>query len=300
MKQVLVLTGLTATGKSKLAIDWAKYFDGEIISADSVAVYRQLSIVSAKPDSHQRSQVVHHGIDLVDVDRTFTIKDFRSYVIEKIDDISNRGKLPIIVGGSGLYLKAVLYDYEFSDEIRQDDSWAEEISNEELHGMLAMIDPKEAQKIHPNNRKRIIRALTIYKAQKTPKSQIIDKQQHQLQYDVLMFCAYLNKDRLHQQIDTRVDHMIQQGLELEIRNALRHATWEHPSMAAIGVKEFRPYFEQEATLEQVSEQIKIRTKQFSKRQRTWFKHQFDAIWIDMDDPRQISDAFQKVTSWIKR
>ncbi len=297
MKKVLVIGGLTATGKSMLAINWAKKLDAEIISADSVAVYKQLSIASAKPSAQEQLKVKHHGIDLLDVNQTYSIKDFQEYAREKIDEISNKGKLPILVGGSGLYIKSVLYDYQFNDEANQDDSWVLSLSNQDLHNRLQKLDSREAEKIQLNNRKRIIRALTIINQQDKSKSQIIQEQNHQLQYDALMFCTYVDKDILHQNIDDRVDYMIEMGLRFEIEEAIKMTSWDAMSMAAIGVKEWRLYFESQSTLEETIKTIKTKTKQFSKRQRTWFKHQFDCEWLDMQNRQQIIEALLKVKAW---
>lgn len=298
MKKVLVIGGLTATGKSSLAIDWAKKFNGEIISADSVGIYKQLTIASAKPSKTQQEEVKHHGIDLLDVNQPYSIKDFQQYARAKIDDITIRGKLPILVGGSGLYLKAVLYDYLFENEVAHNDEWAAAYSNQELHEKLEHLDPLEATKIHVNNRKRLIRAISIMKQQNKPKTQLIREQKQQLQYDVMMFCAYLDRDKLHQNIDERVNRMVEEGLVCEVEEALKLADWDAISMSAIGIKEWRLYFEKKMSLEETINIIKTKTKQFSKRQRTWFKHQFECDWLDMNDSHQIDASFLKVKTWI--
>jgi tRNA dimethylallyltransferase len=298
MKKVLVIGGLTATGKSSLAIDWAKKLNGEIISVDSVGIYKQLTIASAKPTKKQQKEVKHHGIDLLDVNQPYSIKDFQQYAREKIDEITKKGKLPILVGGSGLYLKAVLYDYHFEDELIRDDEWATAYSNQELHEKLQLLDPMEATKIHMNNRKRLVRAISIMKQQNKPKSQLIQEQKQQLLYDVMMFCAYLDRDKLHQNIDERVNRMVEEGLAFEVEEALKLADWDAISMSAIGVKEWRFYFEKKMSLEETKDVIKTKTKQFSKRQRTWFKHQFECDWLDMNDSHQIELYFSKVKTWI--
>ena len=297
MNKVLVLGGLTATGKSALAIEWAKEFDGEIISVDSVAAYRQLTIASAKQTLQDQQGIPHYGIDIADVDQPLSVKEFQQYAKTQIAIITKKKKLPILVGGSGLYLKSILYDYEFLEEPEEDEDWTETLSNEYLHELLDEIDPIQAKKIHPNNRKRVIRALSIFHHQQTNKTNLIEKQSHQLQYDALIFCADINRNILKERIDERVDSMIAQGLQAEIQLASSMADWELSSMSAIGVKEWKGYFEGNHSLEATIDMIKTKTKQFSKRQRTWFKHQFDGIWLDMENEVELKEAKIRIQSW---
>jgi len=297
MNKVLVLGGLTATGKSALAIEWAKEFDGEIISVDSVAAYRQLTIASAKQTLQDQQGIPHYGIDIADVDQPLSVKEFQQYAKAQIAIITKKKKLPILVGGSGLYLKSILYDYEFLEEPEEDEDWTETLSNEYLHELLDEIDPIQAKKIHPNNRKRVIRALSIFHHQQTNKTNLIEKQSHQLQYDALIFCADINRNILKERIDERVDSMIAQGLQAEIQLASSMADWELSSMSAIGVKEWKGYFEGNHSLEATIDMIKTKTKQFSKRQRTWFKHQFDGIWLDMENEVELKEAKIRIQSW---
>lgn len=297
MNKVLVLGGMTATGKSNLAIAWAKAFNGEIISVDSVAVYTELTIASAKQTLKDQQDVPHYGIDIASVVKPISVKEFQSYAQQQIISITKKGKLPILVGGSGLYLKSILYDYEFLEEPEEDENWADALSNEYLHELLEEIDPVQARKIHPNNRKRVIRALSIFHHQQTNKTKLIEKQTQKLQYDALVFCADLNRNILKERIDRRVDDMIAQGLEEEIRMASNKADWELSSMSAIGVKEWKGYFEGSHSLDSTIEMIKTKTKQFSKRQRTWFKHQFEGNWIDMDNHEDLLQAHTRIQSW---
>lgn len=297
MKKVLVIGGLTATGKSNLAIDWAKMFNGEIVSVDSVAVYKQLSISSAKPSISQQQGVVHYGIDLADITNPISVKEFVDYARNAINTIHQKDKLPILVGGSGLYLKAILYDYEFLKEDTQNTSWSVGISNEQLYNQLKQLDCKQAQNIHPNNRKRLIRALTFVKTHGIRMSESNENQSHTLMYDALLFFLDANRQTIRQRIDDRVDRMIESGLEHEIKEASKIADWSLSSMSAIGVKEWKAYFEKEQSLEQVIQSIKTKTKQFSKRQRTWFKHQFDGTWIDIDNTHEIFEAQKRIAQW---
>ncbi len=297
MKKVLVVGGLTATGKSKLAIDWAKRFNGEIISVDSVAVYKQLSISSAKPNVSQQQDVIHYGIDIADISKPISVKEFVEYGKKAINAIHQKDKLPILVGGSGLYLKAILYDYEFLKQDKQETSWSDGLSNEQLYDELKQLDFKQSESIHPNNRKRLIRALAYVKTHGVRMSESIEEQSHALVYDTLMFFLDADRKTIRQRIDERVDAMIESGLEDEIKEASKIADWSLSSMSAIGVKEWKAYFEKEQSLQQVIQSIKTKTKQFSKRQRTWFKHQFDGVWIDIDNIRDIQEAQQRIEQW---
>ena len=298
MNQVLVLGGMTATGKSELAIQWAQAFNGEIISVDSVGIYRQLNIASAKLSPAQQQGVVHHGIDVADISTPWSVKEFVDYARQKIDEIQQRNKLPILVGGSGLYLKAILYDYEFEKESEVAEGMWDSYTNAQLYALLMEVDPQQAAIIHPNNRKRVMRALTIAKQHKLTKSEIIAKQKQALRYDALIFVLDGDRKLLHERIEKRVDTMLAQGLQAEVKRASQIASWTQSSMAAIGVKEWQAYFNETATLETTIETIKTKTRQFSKRQRTWFKHQFDGIWLDFNDSEALEATKQRIKSWI--
>ncbi len=299
MKKVLVIGGLTATGKSDLAIELAKKFNGEILSVDSVAVYKQLTIASAKPSLTQQKEITHYGIDIADVSKPISVKEFVDYAHQAINTISEKGKLPILVGGSGLYLKAILYDYSFLNETQDEakSEWAENIDNATLHNMLANIDVQQASMIHPNNRKRLIRALTIAKRHNISKTDLINKQSKSLQYDAFLVFLDCDRDVLWQRINQRVDKMIAQGLEQEIVEASKIADWSASSMSAIGVKEWKEYFNQTQDYAMIVDQIKTKTRQFSKRQRTWFKHQFDGIWIDSQNQQDIQKLLKRIEQW---
>lgn len=300
MNKVLVISGLTATGKSNLALSWAKEFNGEIISVDSVAVYRQLSIASAKPPLKAQQEVKHYGIDIVDVNQTFSVMEYQTLARSYIQQVIDKGKLPILVGGSGLYLKAVLTDYQFNKEEQPDSSWTQAYTNEQLHQMLTTLDPDQANKIHVNNRKRLQRALVLIKEAKMSKTELLQKQTQTNLYDVMMICTDLPKEKLHRAIDLRVDQMIAQGLHQEVVNAHKLADFKKPAMMAIGVKEWQPVFEQTQSVSEAIEKIKTHTKQFSKRQRTWFKHQHQCHWVMMDDHQAIAATKLKVQQWLNQ
>ena len=293
MKKVLVITGPTAVGKTKFGIECASLFDGEIISGDSIQIYKGLDIGSAKPDKEELSQAVHHLIDIKDPDEGYSVKEFQELCRKKIDEISDKRKLPIIVGGTGLYIKATLYDYVFFDEEEEDDQF-EDLSNEDLYELLKEKDPKALEKIHINNRKRLVRALNIYEKHKKGISQIKDEQEHKPIYDCLIIGLTADRKILFERINQRVDKMIKDGLVQEIQGLLDAGIgFDRQSMQGIGYKEFKDYFDGNKTLEECVEEVKINSRHFAKRQYTFFNHQLDVKWFE-----DRSEALEEVRRWL--
>ena len=280
MKKVLVIAGPTASGKSGFAVECAKRFNGEIISGDSIQIYRGLDIGSAKIREDEKQGIVHHLIDIKDAGESYSVKEFQELGRELIDDISERGKLPIVAGGTGLYIKALLYDYTFFDEEVKDNPY-EELSNQEIYDILSVEDPDSLKKIHVNNRKRLVRALNVLRKHGQGISEIASNQEHKPLYDALIIG--LNKDRsvLYNDINLRVDRMFDEGLENEVRSLVdKGISFDMQSMQGIGYREFRGYFEGAASLDETREMIKKDTRNFAKRQMTWFKNQMDIAWCD--------------------
>ncbi|MDY5652616.1 MAG: tRNA (adenosine(37)-N6)-dimethylallyltransferase MiaA [Erysipelotrichaceae bacterium] len=280
MKKVLVIAGPTASGKSGFAVECAKRFNGEIISGDSIQIYRGLDIGSAKIREDEKQGIVHHLIDIKDAGESYSVKEFQELGRELIDDISERGKLPIVAGGTGLYIKALLYDYTFFDEEVKDNPY-EELSNQEIYDILSVEDPDSLKKIHVNNRKRLVRALNVLRKHGQGISEIASKQEHKPLYDA--FIIGLNRDRsvLYNDINLRVDRMFDEGLENEVRSLVdKGISFDMQSMQGIGYREFRGYFEGAASLDETREMIKKDTRNFAKRQMTWFKNQMDIAWCD--------------------
>lgn len=300
MKKVLVIAGVTGVGKSNLGIELAKRYNGEIISGDSVAVYKELTIGSAKMRDHEMEGIVHHGIDLLALNQTFNVRDFQSYARGKIDEITEKGKLPIVVGGSGLYIRALLYDYVFVDEQPADMSWAESLSNEEIHELLRKKDPQQAEIIHTNNRKRLLRALSIFHSTQQSKTELLSQQKHQMIYDAKIVACTMPRELLYQRLNQRVENMIENGLLDEVRAAANIAGWDHPAMLAIGYKEFRNYFDGSITLEDAISLVQRNTRRFAKRQITWFKHQLPCRWLDMSDLHDVNQTISEVKEWMSR
>lgn len=298
MKKVLVIAGPTASGKTALSIGLAKAFNGEIISGDSQQVYRELNVGTAKITEEAKQGVPHYGLDLVSYDQAYSVKDFQTMARNAIDEITNRNKLPIIVGGTGFYLKATLYDYVFEDEDDQDETFAE-LNNDELYDRLTELDPKATEKIHPNNRKRVLRALNIALKGET-KSEREAKQNHEPLYDVFMLVMDHPKALLDQRIEERLDQQFMAGLQEEIEHYFSHAeSRTYQSFQAIGYKEWKAYFEESASVEEIKQKIVIATRQYAKRQLTWFRHQFNAYWYK-PSPENENIMINTIKAWLNK
>ena len=296
MKKVLVIAGLTASGKTSLSLNWAHKLKGEIINADSQQVYQGLDIGTAKASSLEQQQVPHHLLDILKVEEHFNVKRFQELCRQKIEEITARGHLPILVGGTGLYLKAALYDYVFEEETTQDQF--EDESTEDLVKKLHEIDPKALESIHPNNRKRIIRALNMAKT--SIKSDRIEAQSHQALYDVFWLVLSPPKSIIDQRIQERVDKMFEAGLVEEVTRFFKEdKTHSYQSFQAIGYKEFKDYFNQGASLNEVKEKIVVRTRQFAKKQMTWFRHQLPSRFVNSLDAEEMQKAYEEVINWLE-
>ncbi len=285
MSKLILVVGATASGKSQIGVNLAKKYNGEIISCDSMQVYRDMNIGTAKITSEEMQSIPHYMIDIVNADAQFSVGEYASMADEAINDIISRGKVPIIVGGTGLYVDGILYPMTFGGdkniEIRAElESQFALYGKEYMHSMLAEIDPIDAQKIHPNNVKRVLRALEIYKTTGTCKSNLQEKNKD-LKYEVCMIALDVDRNVLYQRIDTRVDKMFEIGLLNEVKQLLSNGVgFENQSMQAIGYKEFKNYFNATKTLEETIEIIKQNSRNYAKRQLTWFKKYDFAKWYN--------------------
>lgn len=288
-KKIIAIVGPTGIGKSNLSIQLAKAFDGQVISCDSMQVYREMDIGTAKITEKEKQGIKHYLLNEQSYDQEYNVMIFQDRCRKAIQNIQQANHLPILCGGTGLYLKAALYDYVFETE-EVDEAYKEELqqkTNEELVDLLKQIDPKALEKIHPNNRKRIIRALVIAHSG-TIKSEREAQQEHKPLYDVLFIGLDMDRKKLHEQIDLRVDKMFEEGLEKEVVSLFSDPkTWEYTSFQGIGYKEFKEYFLQDRTIEEVKELIKIHSRQYAKRQYTWFKNQMPVQWFDVNDKEKI-------------
>ena len=294
MKKVLVIVGPTAIGKSSFAIEATKRFDGEIISGDSIQIYRGLDIGSGKVSEQERKMAVHHLIDTKNPHERYSVKEFQEDCRRLIDDIAGRGKMPIICGGTGLYIKAALYDYEFKEEERQMDLF-EDIDDDTLYEKLKQVDPVSAEKIHPHNRRRVVRALNIYYQNNEAKSSIEKRQTHTRIYDTLYIGLTAKRETVYQNIEKRVSKMFEQGLEQEIKNLLASGVdFDSEAFKGIGYKEFKEYFQGNMTLAEVKDLIIRNSKKYAKRQYTWFNNQEEVSWFERDD---WEEAFRQIGEW---
>ncbi|MGL5978526.1 MAG: tRNA (adenosine(37)-N6)-dimethylallyltransferase MiaA [Erysipelotrichaceae bacterium] len=299
MKKVLVIVGPTAIGKTKLSVELAKQLNGEIISGDSIQVYRQLTIGSAKVTSEEQEGVAHHLIDMLDYKEAYSVKDFQTLGRAWIEDISNRGKLPIVCGGTGLYIKALLYDYEFSEEQVDEayTAYVATLSKEEQYTALLDIDPESAKSIHPNNQQRVIRALIMAHSGKR-RSDVIAAQNHSLLYDAKFIGLTMPRELLYNRINQRVDGMVEAGLLEELDSVVENlATFQLQSMQGIGYKEFLPYYEKTISLDEVLEKIKKNSRNFAKRQYTWFHNQLPVEWYDVTQAGYEDVLKEEVVVW---
>lgn len=296
MDKVIAVVGPTASGKSALAIELARALDGEIISADSMQVYQQMDIGTAKATPFQQKQAVHHLIDVQPYDHPWNVKMFQQACRACIADITARGKVPILCGGTGLYVKAALYDYEFSEE--QEDAGLkaelEQMSNAQLAALLEEKDPAALEKIHPNNRKRLLRAAMMAHSN-TKKSQREADQKHAPVYDLYLVGLCDQRQREVARINERVDEMFDQGLVQEVERLFSSPeSWDFTSFQGIGYKEFIDYLKGEKSLAQVKEEIKVHTRQYAKRQMTWFRNQMPVHWYTVGDTQKV---LKEVEDW---
>lgn len=290
-KPLIILTGPTAVGKTKASIGLAKAIGGEIISADSMQVYRHMDIGSAKITKEEMADVPHYLIDVLEPEEEFHVVRFQQMAKAAMTDIYSRGKIPIIVGGTGFYIQALLYDIDFTenegDSVYREklEALAEEKGAAYLHGQLAMVDLKSAEEIHANNIKRVIRALEFYHqtGQKISEHNERERQKE----SPYQFCYFVLNDRrecLYERIDQRVDQMIRNGLVQEVQTLKeRGCTKQMVSMQGLGYKEIFSYLEGDCSLEEAVYIIKRDTRHFAKRQLTWFKRERDVIWVQKDE-----------------
>jgi tRNA dimethylallyltransferase len=289
MKQpLIILAGPTAVGKTSTSIALAKAIGGEIISADSMQVYRHMDIGSAKIRSDEMDGVVHYLLDVLDPEEEFNVVKFQKLAKEALEQIYARGKIPIVAGGTGFYIQALLYDIDFTENeentrIRQElEELAEKQGSEVLHRMLKEVDPEAAEQIHANNVKRVIRALEFYRMTGEKLSEHNEEQrQKESPYNYAYFVLNDERSRLYERIDLRVDKMLEEGLVEEVQALQAKGCHRHMvSMQGLGYKEILAYLEGELTLEEAVYILKRDTRHFAKRQLTWFKRERDVIWLD--------------------
>lgn len=287
-KPLVILTGPTAVGKTALSIKLASEIGGEIISADSMQVYRQMDIGSAKIKPEEMGGIPHHLIDILEPEEEFNVCLFEKLALEAMEQIYERGHIPVVVGGTGFYIQALLYQIDFTEEetdtAYRDKLWqlGEEKGNHYLHELLRKVDPESAEEIHENNRKRVIRALEFYENCGKPISTHNKEQRQKTSaYNSCYFVLTDDRKKLYERIESRVDQMLSKGLVDEVRTLKeRGCNASMVSMQGLGYKEILEYLDGRCSLLEAVEKIKKETRHFAKRQLTWFRREKDVIWID--------------------
>ena len=291
--RILAIVGPTASGKSALALALCKRLWGEIVSCDSMQIYRGMDIGTAKPTASERTEIPHHLIDVADPEQDFSVMDFVAAAERATADILSRGKLPVLCGGTGLYLDAFLRGEE-AETPGADPALRAELAAladahgaEHLHAMLREVDPESADTVHQNNVRRVIRALEIYRATGVPKSEWDRRSlQQPSRYDaVVLGLAYSDRELLYRRIESRVDQMIEAGLVAETRDLMQRGVFEvsRTASAAIGYKELLPYLRGEQSLNDAIAELKTATRRYAKRQMTWFMAKPYVQWIEAND-----------------
>lgn len=282
-KQIIVIAGPTASGKTKLAIELAKEINGEIINADSRSIYRGMDVGTGKPDKKEMAGIPHHLFDIKNPDEDFNVVEFKKLAKEKIKEIQNRDHIPIIVGGTGLYIDALVYDYKMPDTI-PDEVLRKELDNretEDLFKELKKIDPETAKKIDPKNKRRLVRALEIY--YQTKKSKTAQETRKKLPKDVLYFAINIPREELYAKINKRVKEMfLVQKLDDEVKKLLKKYSADLPIIQTMGYKESAQYLNKEILLEEAIQKTQQAHRNYAKKQMTWFRKNKDIVWIEAD------------------
>lgn len=288
---IVAIVGPTASGKTELGVALAKAINGEVISGDSMQVYQGMDIGTAKVSTAEMDGIPHHLIDILKPDQTYSAYDFQQQAQDLITDITARGKVPIIVGGTGLYIQSVIYDYQFDDEtispetekrVAQQLEELKSYSNEALHDYLGTFDPDSQREIHPNNRKRVERAITYYLSTKKVLSNRKKSTQLTENYDTLLIGIKMSRDTLYSRINNRVDIMLSHGLLDEVQELIELGYESCQSMQAIGYKEMIPVIKNEMPLDEAVTLLKQHSRNYAKRQMTWFKNKLNVHWLDRE------------------
>lgn len=303
-KPLIIIAGPTACGKTSVSVELAKLISGEIISADSMQVYKYMDIGTAKITNEEMQGIKHYLVDELYPNEDFSVAVFKNKAKEYINQIYNKGKIPIIAGGTGFYINAVLYDNDFSQE-PSDNTVRERLENyliqngkEALYERLRVIDPNACNNIHINNTKRVIRAIEFYETTGIRISEHNEKEkQRKPFYNAKLFVLNMDREKLYERIDKRIDIMLEHGLVEEVKRLHEQYDRELVSMQGLGYKEIIAYLEGECTLDEAVYILKRDTRHFAKRQLTWFRHQCNGIWIDVDkfnNSKEIAEYMEKM------
>lgn len=298
---LLVLIGPTAVGKTKMSIELAKAFGCEIISGDSMQVYRGMDIGTAKISSDEMEGIPHHLIDIHEPDYPYSVAEFQEQSERLIKNITNRDKLPFIVGGTGLYIESVCYGFQFSETGADEDfrqsqfKFAEDNGAEALHQKLNQVDPKSAERLHPNDLRRVVRALEIFHLTGAPLSAQLASQKKESPYHLCLVGLTMDRQMLYNRIEERIDIMLSQGLVKEVSELMDKGYAPGlVSMQGLGYKEIVSYLQGQYSYEEAVELLKRDTRRFAKRQLSWFRHMKDIEWVDVTDSENFPANYEKI------
>ena len=287
MEKVIVICGPTASGKTSLSIELAKRIKGEIISADSMQIYQEMNIGTAKPSIEERQGIPHYLVDFVSPEDRYSVADYKKQAKKAIKEIIAKGKIPIIVGGTGLYIDSLIYEIEYPNIVFDEEYRKKLEKRVEIEGLHSLyeeaekIDPLAIQKISQNDEKRILRVLEIYHATgKTKTEQEIESRKKAVEYDYQVYALKWEREILYERINKRVDWMIEQGLIEEVMEILKSHKKFPTAMQGLGYKEVVEFLERKTTKEEMIEKIKMETRRYAKRQMTWFRKNKQTIWLD--------------------
>ncbi|MBZ5750525.1 tRNA (adenosine(37)-N6)-dimethylallyltransferase MiaA [Metabacillus litoralis] len=303
-KKLVVIIGPTAVGKTKLSIDLAHRLDGEIISGDSMQIYKGMDIGTAKISVNEMEGIRHHLLDIKSPEEDFSVAEFQANVRPLIEEIANQTKTPMIVGGTGLYIQSVLYDYQFTEN-PSDPEYRSKLEAElkdrgakAIHQLLEKIDPESAWKIHPNNSRRVIRALEVFHCTNKTMSEYINSQEQEPLYDVALIGLTMDREILYDRINQRVEIMVKQGLLEEVKQLYDKGIRNTQAIQAIGYKEIYDYFDGKMTYDEAINQLKQNSRRYAKRQLTWFRNKMEVKWFDMTPPIKYDGMVDDIFTYI--
>lgn len=304
-EKLIVIIGPTAVGKTALSVELAKKLHGEIISGDSMQIYRGMDIGTAKVKPEEMSGIPHYLLDIKEPTEPFSAAEFQTLSRPLIKQITRNHKIPMIVGGTGLYIQSVIYDYQFSDK-GEDETFRFELEDQikkygiaPIYEQLKKIDPTSAERIHPNNTRRVIRALEIYHCTGKTMTEYLSKQQKELLYDVAIIGLTMEREKLYERINRRVDIMVNEGLIEEVHKLYEKGIRDCSSIQAIGYKEIYEYFDGHISKEDAIEKLKQNSRRYAKRQLTWFRNKMSLTkWFDMTDVVNVHENVDEIFTYI--
>ncbi|MBR3887873.1 MAG: tRNA (adenosine(37)-N6)-dimethylallyltransferase MiaA [Clostridia bacterium] len=287
--RVIVIVGPTASGKTSTSIEIAKELNGEIISADSMQIYKEMNIGTAKPSMEEREGITHYLMDIISPDELYNVTMYKKMAEKAIEEILAKDKLPIIVGGTGLYISTLINGIEFS-EVKEDPEYRKEMQvlaeskgPNYLHDMLREVDPIAADNIDMNNVRRVIRALEIYKVTGKTKTQLDEESVKETKYDYMVYGIETPREKLYERINLRVDKMLEEGLIEEVKSLLEKYELSKTALQGLGYKEVKAYLEEQITYDEMVEILKMETRRYAKRQLTWFRRESQIKWCSLDE-----------------